>query len=337
MASVGDPSSPAVALASAAVVSTVFPAITGEIVKSSGPDTRSLESDQMPCVVIGIDKWMRQNRATVENMILAIAEGSDLVQSSPAGLKRATRIAAAVFNEPGAGPEYWEKYFKGVTTQDKQGLTVELGGSSVNNLAESLLAFGMVPGSANLVGATYTVFGDLVVSQYPELVPTYPQASQVIDTSYLAGARQRAALSSTVIARAKPTYRKPPAQGTRTARNVVGRRSWNIQFNPGKATFTPQTRRVLEQLGRELLVAGGTVVEVHGHTDNQGNNPARSWTLSKQRAEAVRNWIEARAPVNFPKGRIQAYWHGEEQPLVRGNNPQAWARNRRVEIVLRAA
>ncbi|HEX8236469.1 MAG TPA: OmpA family protein [Abditibacteriaceae bacterium] len=292
-------------------------------------------SSQMPCVVIGIDKWMKQNRATVENMILATAEGGDLIKTSPAALKRGARIVSTLFKEDGAGPEYWEKYFKGTQEVDAKGLTVELGGSSVNNLADSLFAFGLVPGSANLVGVTYTVFGDLVQSQYPEFVPAYYPADDVIDRSYLQGAQRRASLSPTVLARSKPVYK--PQTGQRVARNVVSRRAWNITFQPGKATFTPQAYRFMNSLSRDLLVAGGTSIEIHGHTDNQGNNPGRSWTLSKQRAEAVKRWLEQRAPANFPRGRIQAYWHGEENPVARGNNPQAWAKNRRVEIVLRAA
>lgn len=300
-------------------------------------------SSQMPCVVIGIDKWMKQNRSTVENMILAIAEGSELVKTSPAALKRAAKISAAVYKEDGAGPDYWEKYFTARQEIDKKGLAVELGGSSVNSLADSMLAFGLVPGSENLVAATYTVFGDLVVSQYPELVPSYPPASEIIDRSYLQGAAKRASLSPAIIAQAKPRYNRPRvAQSTSGRRNtasnrrVVSRRAVRINFNPNSANFTPQARGVMENIARDLLVAGGTTIEIHGHTDNQGNNPAKSWKLSQARAQAVKAWLERRAPVNFPSGRVEAYWHGEEKPLVRANNPTAWAKNRRVEIVLRS-
>ncbi|HEX8551134.1 MAG TPA: OmpA family protein [Abditibacteriaceae bacterium] len=301
-------------------------------------------ASQMPCVVIGIDKWMKSNRSTVESMLLSIAEGSDLVKSSPAALKRAAKISADVYKEEGADAAYWEKYFNVVQVVDAQGLTVELGGSSVNNLADSMVAFGLVPGSANLVGATYTVFGDLVKSQYPELLPGFAPADSVIDTTYLRRAAQRSSLSPAVIAKAKPSYRPRVAAnnsgnngGAKRSGGVLSRRSWNITFNPSSAALTPAARRTMEQLSRELLVAGGVVIEVHGHTDNQGNNPGKSWALSKQRSQAIKNWLERRAPVNFPAGRIQAIPHGEEQPLVRANNPQAWAKNRRVEIVLKAA
>ncbi len=290
-------------------------------------------SSQMPCVVIGIDKWMRQNRGTVSNMLAAIAEGGDLVKSNPAALKKAAQVSAVVYNEQDAA--YWAKYYKPVVEVDKQNLSVELGGSSVNNLADSLLSFGLLPGSQNLVAATYTVFGDVVKSQYPEMVPSYPSASSVIDVSYMQDLQKRATLSPAVIAQVKPRFQ--PAPSGSKPRRMISKRNWSINFNPNSANFTPQARAVVEQLSRELLVAGNTIVEVHGHTDNQGNNPGKSMTLSKARALSVKNWLENRAPVNFPQGRIQAMWHGESQPLVRAANPQAWAKNRRVEIVLRSA
>jgi OmpA-OmpF porin, OOP family len=283
-------------------------------------------ASQMPCVVIGIDKWMKQNPQTVQNMLAAIAEGGELVKTSEAGLKKAAKISAEVYKEE--TPEYWAKYFRPVYEKDKTGLDVELGGSSVNNLADSLLAFGLVPGSANLVAATYTVFGDVVKAQYPELVPNYPPANTVIDTSYLRALQKR-----TAVPKIKPVTYKPAAKpGRRISTERV-----NINFNPNSANFTPQAQAVLERVARNLLVASGTTIEIHGHTDNQGNNPGKSMTLSKARSLAVKAWLERRAPVNFPQGRIQAQWHGESKPVDPRNNPQAWAKNRRVEIVLRSA
>ncbi len=291
-------------------------------------------SSQMPCVVIGINKWCQQNRGTVEKMILATAEAGRQIQTNPAALTRATQIAANVFDESGADAAYWEKYFKGTRERDKQNLDVELGGSSVNNLADSLLAFGLVPGSANLVGATYSVFGELVVEQYPEYVPKIAPAGMAIDTSYLKEISSRMTTPQRVlIAKAKPRYgSRSGARG----RTLISRRQWNITFNPSKATFTPQAKATLNQLARDLLIAGGARIEVHGHTDNSGD-PRKSMPLSEQRAFAVKNYLERVSPLNFPQGRVQAFAHGESQPLVPNNSDQNRARNRRVEIVLRAA
>ena len=100
-------------------------------------------------------------------------------------LKKGALISADVYKEAGADAAYWEKYFGVVTVKDKQGLMVELGGSAVSNLDDNLKLFG-VDGGTNLFGATYKAFGDVVVSQYPDLVPSYYPAAEVLDTSYLA-------------------------------------------------------------------------------------------------------------------------------------------------------
>jgi len=285
-------------------------------------------SSQMPCVVIGIDKWMKQNRSTVEGMIQAIAEGSDMVKSNPAALSRAAAVSAAVYNESGAGPDYWVRYYKGSEEKDKQGMVVELGGSSVSNLADSLLTFGLVPGSANLYAATYKVFGDIVVAQYPELVPNYPALSDILDTSYLQAVARRAAPSRQVIASIKPQYGKKTA-----VKRIVSRKVWHIRFQSGKATLAPEAAHELEKLRRDLLVAAGTVVEVHGHTDNQGN-PNANMTLSEARAFTVKKWLEKQSPVNFPEGRIRVYAHGQQNPVAPNSTTEGRAQNRRVEIVM---
>ncbi len=292
-------------------------------------------SSQMPCVVIGIDKWCKANRGTVESMIRAISEGGQQIQTSPAALQRGSQIAANLFKEPGADAAYWEKYFKGTREKDATGEMVDLGGSSVNNLADSLLSFGLVPGSANLVATTYTVFGNLVSQQYPEYVPRFDPASQIVDGSYLQNIENRLSAPQRVqqkvlVAKAQPVY-KP----RKTAGKIVGRRSWNIQFVAGKAAFTPKSKELLDQLSRDLLIAGGTTVEVHGHTDNLGN-PATSMPLSEARAFAVKNWLQSRSPVNFPNGRVRVFAHGETQPLVPNISDINRAKNRRVEVVLRA-
>ena len=287
-------------------------------------------SAQMPNTIIGIDRWMKANRSTVEGMLQAITEGGDLVKSSPDALKHAAAISAEVYNEDGADAAYWERYYKGVQETDKQGLLVDLGGSSVNNLADNLLLFGLVPGSANLFAATYQVFGDIVVAQYPELVPNYMPVQQILDTSYLQAVAKRAAPTFTTAAVAK---QKPRYQAAAKTARVVSRKSWRIPFASGRATFSPGAQKQLEQLRRDLLVASGTVVELHGHTDSQGS-PTANQQLSEERAFAVRRWLEKQSPVNFPEGRVRVFAHGQTNPVAPNSTPEGRARNRRVDIVL---
>ena len=282
-------------------------------------------SSQMPHVIIGIDRWMRDNRPMVEALIQAVFEAGEQVKTNPAALKHAAAVSAVVYNESGADAAYWEKYYRGVVERDKQGLMVELGGSTVNDVADNLLLFGLVPGSANLFGATYKVFGDIVVAQYPDLVPNYAPVKEILDTAYVEAIAKR---SAPKLAAAQPKF--SPAERVQT---VVSRRAWQITFETGKAAFTPGAQRDLEQLLRDLLVAGGTVVEVHGHTDSVGIREANQ-TLSEERAFTVKRWLEQQSPVNFPSGRVRVFAHGQENPVAPNSTPEGRAQNRRVEIVL---
>ena len=280
---------------------------------------------QMPNVIIGIDKWMRDNRSAVEGMLKAIFEGGDQIKNNPSALRFGAEVSQAVYKESNANYAYWEKYYRGVIERDKTGRDVELGGSTVNNLADNLLLFGMTPGSANVFAATYRVFGDIVVDQYPSLVPRYPPVSEILDTSYIASISSR---TSTKTAPDQPQF----SAGERI-QNVVSRRAWNINFDSGKATFAASAKPQLEEMLRDLLVASNTMVELHGHTDNTGN-PQANMALSEERAFAVKQWLEQQSAVNFPQGRLRVFAHGQENPLAPNSTAEGKAQNRRVEIVL---
>jgi outer membrane protein OmpA-like peptidoglycan-associated protein len=221
------------------------------------------------------------------------------------------------------------------TRRTSKGWTWNSGGSSVNNLADALLTFGLAQGAANLFAATYETFGDLVVDQYPELVPSYPPVREILDTSYLQAVARKMAPKATPAttvasaARTRTTFKKR----TQPLRTVVSRRSWKITFQPGSANFSPESRRDLERLRRDLLVASGTAIEVHGHTDGQGDAD-KNMELSEARAFAVKRWLETKFPVNFPANRVQVYAHGEQNPVAPNTTEPGRAQNRRVEVVL---
>jgi outer membrane protein OmpA-like peptidoglycan-associated protein len=251
-------------------------------------------------------------------------KGGDAVKSNHRALEHAAKVSADVYHEE--TPEYWLKYFNPVIERDKQGLSVSLGGSYVNNLADNLLLFGLVPGSSDLLGATYTKFGDVVVQQYPEMIPNYPPIDHVRDSSYLRALMNKE--PQVAVEREKPRY-----EASGEPKTVIGRRSWNITFDSGRATFTPQAQSVLEQLARELLVAGGALIQVHGHTDSLGN-PESNQQLSEERAFAVKQWLMDKSSVNFPSERISVHAHGASNPIAPNSTEAGRSRNRRVEIIL---
>ena len=125
-------------------------------------------SSQMPNTIIGIDKWMKDNRPIVEGHAAGHLRGRRPGEVQHRGLpQRRPRSAPRSTTSRARTPRTGRSTSGVVNERDKQGLTVELGGSSVNNLADNLLLFGLAPGSSNLFAATYKVFGDIVVAPVP--------------------------------------------------------------------------------------------------------------------------------------------------------------------------
>ncbi|MDJ1480314.1 phosphate ABC transporter substrate-binding/OmpA family protein [Cytophagaceae bacterium YF14B1] len=279
---------------------------------------------QMPCVLIGIKKYMEDNRPTVEKMIEGIAEGGDQVKSYSAALDKAGELSAKVYNE--ADKAYWVKYYKGTQSADKQGLVVDLGGSAVHNLGDNAEIFGLNSGSTNVVKIVYDLFGGVASKLYPKLMPSYPKSDDVIEVSYL----------KDVIAKAGSNVSAAETVAFTNDANIkekVSEKSWSIEFESGKASFSPQTEKTLNELFNDLVVANNLRVEIHGHTDNTGD-PSKNMNLSEERAFAVKQWMEQKSPNNFPQGRVQVFAHGQTQPIVPNNSPENKAKNRRVTIVM---
>ena len=284
---------------------------------------------QMPQVIIGIDKWMRDNRQTVEGMLQAFCEGGDQIRANENALQRANDVSQQVYQEKDVSADYWMRYYKGAHEKDKQGNSIDLGGSYANNLPDNLSLFGLLPGTSNKYAATYKVFGDIVVAQYPELVSSYYPVADILDTSYLADiAKTAGSTPEQLLTAAKPQY-TPDKEVT----DVVSHKSWHIQFDTGKASFTGGAQGDLQKLERDLLVASGTVIEINGHTDNSGS-PEANMQLSEARAFAVRNWLMQQSSVDFPASRFRIHAHGSEEPLEPNTTADGRAANRRVDIVL---
>jgi outer membrane protein OmpA-like peptidoglycan-associated protein len=283
--------------------------------------TREYRS-QMPNVIIGNRKWMNGHRDVVKGMLAAMFEGAEEIKKDDGALRRAAAVSAVVYKEKDA--DYWYKYFTVQQVVDKKGLNVELGGSAVNNLADNAQLFGLAPGSINAFSATYTVFGNVVRSQYPSLLPSFAPADQVTDTSYLKDLLAATPATTPDVARFDTTQR---------VKQVISRRSWDIRFAPGSANFTPETQKELAALRDELVVASGTLVEIHGHTDSEGGADA-NMRLSERRAFAAKRWLEEQAPAAFPEGRVRVFAHGQTEPVDSNATPEGRARNRRVVVVL---
>ncbi len=72
-------------------------------------------------------------------------------------------------------------------------------------------------------------------------------------------------------------------------------------------------------------------IKLIGHTDERGT-PEYNLALGEKRAKAVE---EAFMLYGVSSRRMEVITMGEEQPYIDGHYEEAWAKNRRVEIVIK--
>jgi OOP family OmpA-OmpF porin len=279
---------------------------------------------QMPDVILGPKNFFERNRAEVEGMLAATFEAGDQVKAFDQVLHKASAISAKVYNDQDEA--YWYKYYKGVTERDAQGLNVDLGGSTVNNLADNLILFGLQPGANDNFRSTYTVFANIATQQYPALFKDtpIPDVKDIEDKSFITGAQAR--MSSGGAEAEAPQY------AANQSGPVVSKRSYSINFDTGKATFTSEGVRTMQEL-KDSLAITGLFIKVDGYTDNTGSEPVNQ-SLSDARAAAVKDWLQKHAPSNFPDNRFQIAGHGSQNPIATNDTVAGKAANRRVEITL---
>lgn len=107
----------------------------------------------------------------------------------------------------------------------------------------------------------------------------------------------------------------------------------NIFFEFNSSFLNAEGKEELRKLGLVLNENAGYVVEVHAHTDSKGSNEY-NLALSERRKNSVVNYLTY---LKVPPFKIQAFAHGETQPIARnemnGNDsPQGRSYNRRVEL-----
>jgi outer membrane protein OmpA-like peptidoglycan-associated protein len=279
---------------------------------------------QMPAVVLGPKNFFERNREEIEGMLAATFEAGDQVKAFDKVLHKASDISAKLYNDQDEA--YWYKYYKGVTETDSQGLKVDLGGSTVNNLADNLILFGLEPGTNDNFRSTYTVFGNIATQQYPALFKDtpIPDVKDIEDKSFITGAQARMGSGG--------AEAEAPQYAANETGPVVSKRSYSINFDTGKATFTAEGARTMQEL-KDSLAITGLFIQVDGYTDNVGSESANQ-ALSDARAAAVKDWLQKHAPANFPSNRFRISGHGSQNPVATNDTSAGRAANRRVEITL---
>lgn len=116
---------------------------------------------------------------------------------------------------------------------------------------------------------------------------------------------------------------------TEEDRKIVSEAIRNLEFEFAKSSIRDRSFPYLNRVA-EMMALKGFSLKLGGHTDAVGSNAA-NLTLSKDRAESVKNYLVSRG-VNI--GKIEAVGYGENQPVASNKTAAGRQKNRRVEFTL---
>lgn len=99
-------------------------------------------------------------------------------------------------------------------------------------------------------------------------------------------------------------------------------------FETAKADLDLETKEEIKQLAQNMGCEGFRV-RLEGHADISGetNNNER---LGEKRNKAVKDFILS---LGIPEDKIDVISYGQTQPAEEGYTPQAYSKNRRVEVI----
>ncbi len=106
-----------------------------------------------------------------------------------------------------------------------------------------------------------------------------------------------------------------------------------INFESSKAIIKADSMPLIDALAKASKDCAGTVIEVAGHTDQQGGDAA-NMRLSEERANAV---VAALTERGVAKERLSPKGYGETKLLDQASTPEALAKNRRIEFSVSSA
>jgi OOP family OmpA-OmpF porin len=205
----------------------------------------------MPSVIIGIHKWNVEH-AKVGGRTCWRQRSKARIRSGriePA-LQRAAKASYAIYAEE--TPAYWSEVLQGRdrARQDGQRRCRSAARPSRISATTSSCSDWLKArrhGTSSVFRATYEGFGRVVQKQYPQLVPSFPPASEAFNTQFLAALK-----ASTPESKPESVAQFTDNTAPIPAENVAAKRNWSIQFDTGKATFTPAALATLEDLYNQV-------------------------------------------------------------------------------------
>jgi len=105
-----------------------------------------------------------------------------------------------------------------------------------------------------------------------------------------------------------------------------------VHFDFDMSEIRPDAEQVLRQKVEILRASPNVQIRIEGHCDERGSNEYND-ALGNRRAQAV---VDFFTNFGLDPSRFTTVSFGEDRPLVRASNEEAWAQNRRAEFIVTA-
>jgi outer membrane protein OmpA-like peptidoglycan-associated protein len=276
-------------------------------------------NNQMATTLIFVKQWAEKNKELVSNVLKASFMASNQMKQYDSWQRKASQTAAVTFDME--TPDYWYSMFKG-QKGEKNGISYNMGGSRVFNLADANQYYGITDG-VNRYKAVYDQVSrylkELNPAGFNQNVKRIVPYEEAVNTSFLKMIENIDAGAAYTV-----NYDKK-------ATSLVASGEWRINFDVGRASIRPEGKDVLEQIYNLLVQAEDSKLELIGHTDNTGVQDI-NYSLSTARAEAVKSYLIQRG-INASRFQ-KVDGKGQDEPVADNNSPAGRAQNRRVVVAI---
>ncbi|PID60767.1 MAG: peptidoglycan-associated lipoprotein [Gammaproteobacteria bacterium] len=102
-----------------------------------------------------------------------------------------------------------------------------------------------------------------------------------------------------------------------------------IYFDYDRSELKPEFLGIVTEHGRFLAQNSDARVRLEGHTDERGTREYNI-ALGERRARTIQRMLQLQG---VSSAQIRTVSYGEELPAVDGHTPDAWEKNRRVNII----
>ena len=107
----------------------------------------------------------------------------------------------------------------------------------------------------------------------------------------------------------------------------------DIRYDYDKYNLRPDAQEILKKAAPAYLKYSNYNLVVEGHCDERGTVEYNLALGEKRANEAAKFLVD----LGIAKDRIKTISYGKENPLDKGNNEEAWAKNRRAHFVVNPA